>query len=95
MNTHPDYMNLNGRACGREEYPAGFYEQILRHIQDAYQGQYWHVLPRDLARFWMRSVRDDEHDAHARRSLQAERADVRREAEKTEETYSAGEHVHE
>ena len=69
MNTHPDYMNMNGQACGREEYPAGFYEQILRHIQDAYQGQFWHVLPRDLARYWVRTAQDTHRDACALRML--------------------------
>jgi hypothetical protein len=72
MNTHPDYMNMNGQACGREEYPVRYYEQILRHIRDAYQGQYWHVLPRDLARHWVRAARDAHRDARTLRMLVSE-----------------------
>jgi hypothetical protein len=52
VNTHPDYMNFDGSRLGREEYPARYYEQMLTYIRDRYKDQYWHVLPRDMARFW-------------------------------------------
>ena len=52
MNTHPDYMNFKGTKNSIEEYPACFYQEILMHIQSNYAGQYWHVLPKELARFW-------------------------------------------
>jgi peptidoglycan/xylan/chitin deacetylase (PgdA/CDA1 family) len=52
MNTHPDYMNFTGTKNRIEEYPACFYQEILMHIQSNYAGQYWHVLPKELARFW-------------------------------------------
>lgn len=70
MNTHPDYMSFNGAMCSNEEYPARYYEQFLSHVQDEYGGQYWHALPRDLARFWRRTPRDVHHDARAMTSLQ-------------------------
>ena len=69
MNTHPDYMNMNGRTCANEEYPVELYERFLRHITNEYGGRYWHVLPRDLARYWMSVPRDAQHDARAMRSL--------------------------
>jgi hypothetical protein len=84
INTHPDYMNFNGAACKSEEYPVRHYEQFLRHVQGSYNGQYWHVLPRDLARFWMRMVQDDQHDMHALRALHLEHPDCQREAKKIE-----------
>jgi len=79
INTHPDYMNFNGAACKSEEYPAQNYEQFLRHVQTTYGEQYWHVLPRDMARFWMRKGSDNQHDARALRSLQRVNKNGRRE----------------
>jgi hypothetical protein len=83
INTHPDYMCFNGTSCRNEEYPVRHYEQFLRHVQEEYGGQYWHVLPRDLARFWMRTVQDDQHDTRALKALRLEKPDCQREAEKT------------
>jgi len=37
---------------GLEEYPAEYYEEFLEYIKEKYVGQYWHLLPRDMARFW-------------------------------------------
>ena len=80
INTHPDYMSFNGAACKSEEYSAQQYERFLRHVQATYGGQYWHVLPREMARFWIRTVRDEQHDARALRSLQPETIGIRRAA---------------
>lgn len=53
LNTHPDYMSfVRGRPPGNEEYPVRYYEEFLEHVRTTYAGQYWHVLPRELARFW-------------------------------------------
>ena len=49
--THPDYMNFDTRP-DHEEYPARYYVDFLKRIKSEYGGQYWHVLPRDLARWW-------------------------------------------
>jgi hypothetical protein len=51
INTHPDYMNF-GQKKSSEEYPASFYEEFLNYVKERYAGQYWHALPRDVARFW-------------------------------------------
>ena len=56
VNVHPDYMNFSGSKCALEEYPAGYYKEFLEHIKRNFEGQYWHVLPRDLARFWRNSI---------------------------------------
>ncbi|NTV41969.1 MAG: hypothetical protein HGA63_01590 [Syntrophobacteraceae bacterium] len=50
--THPDYMCFDGTPLTREEYPARYYEEMLSYIRQIYDGQYWHVLPRQLAAFW-------------------------------------------
>lgn len=55
--THPDYMNFNGGKMGPEEYPADYYEKILDYIKSKYEGQYWHGLPKDVARFWARQCK--------------------------------------
>jgi hypothetical protein len=50
--THPDYMNFDGSSLGTEEYPAQYYREMLNYVKTRYHGRYWHVLPRDMARFW-------------------------------------------
>ena len=52
LNTHPDYINFNGKKLGIEEYPAEYYEEFLQYIKNRYNEEYWHVLPRQIARFW-------------------------------------------
>lgn len=55
LNTHPDYMNFGTTALSREEYPVEYYIRFLEHIRKEYPGQYWHVLPREMALFWRKS----------------------------------------
>lgn len=50
--THPDYMDFTGMVSGPEEYPAEYYCQFLEYIKSNYEGQYWHALPMEMARFW-------------------------------------------
>lgn len=52
LNSHPDYMNFKGNALKQEEYPARHYGEFLQHIKATYDGEYWHVLPKDMSRFW-------------------------------------------
>ncbi len=54
MNTHPDYMAFGNARPDREEYSARLYEDILKYVSDKYREQYWHALPRDVARFWIK-----------------------------------------
>jgi hypothetical protein len=55
INTHPDYMKFEKSRSVLEEYPAKYYEDFLKYIKSKYEGQYWHVLPKDMARFWSKS----------------------------------------
>ena len=50
--THPDYMNFDGVKLAIDEYPADYYRDFLTYIKETYRDQYWHVLPREMARFW-------------------------------------------
>jgi hypothetical protein len=52
--THPDYMNFTGRKPALEEYPADFYVEFLRFLNERYGGQYWHAVPREAASFFKR-----------------------------------------
>jgi hypothetical protein len=52
LNTHPDYMNFEGKRLNVEEYPAKYYRDLLEYVKHEYKGQYWHVLPKELAKFW-------------------------------------------
>jgi hypothetical protein len=52
LNVHPDYINFDGKKTKIGEYPVRYYEEFLNYVKDAYRGQYWHVLPRNIARFW-------------------------------------------
>jgi glycosyltransferase involved in cell wall biosynthesis len=50
--THPDYMNFDGVRSKTGEYPAEYYQEFLEYIKSFYEGQYWNVLPKDIARYW-------------------------------------------
>jgi len=51
LNTHPDYMCFNNKNNGRE-YPVSRYIEFLEYVKTEYKGQYWHALPRQVARYW-------------------------------------------
>lgn len=50
LNVHPDYINFKN-GFHLEEYPRCFYEDILLYIKTKYNNSYWHVLPREVAKF--------------------------------------------
>ena len=54
--THPDYMNCKAGRWKIEEYPMKFYEKFLDYVKSRYEGQYWHVLPKEMARFWKQKM---------------------------------------
>lgn len=53
--THPDYMSFNG-CHDFDEYSADMYRELLMHIKTEYEGEYWHLLPQEMASFWTKSV---------------------------------------
>ena len=66
--THPDYINFNTKLH-YEKYPVRYYEDFLNYIKTKYEGQYWHTLPRDMARFWANNYRRDKILNHAMTKL--------------------------
>jgi hypothetical protein len=55
VNVHPDYMNFNNEKLRIEEFPAKYYEDLLKYFKDKYHNQYWNALPKDVANFWYRN----------------------------------------
>ena len=52
LNTHPDYIGFEDSPLKYYQYPVKFYKQFLKYVIDKYEGKYWHVLPREMAKFW-------------------------------------------
>ena len=65
LNVHPDYINFENKKCSIEEYPAGFYENFLRYIKNKYADQYWHVLPKEMARYWLNFAIEYQEDKNS------------------------------
>lgn len=59
LNTHADYMNFNKQKNGPEEYAVEFYTEFLEYTKNRYKDQYLNVLPKDIARFWQETFRQD------------------------------------
>lgn len=49
VNVHPDYVNFDGSRLDHE-FPAALYEELLQYLREKYAGQYWHGLPREVAK---------------------------------------------
>jgi len=55
LDSHPDYMAFDGEPA-RDEYPASYYEELLRYAREKYDGLFWEATPREVARFYCASV---------------------------------------
>lgn len=51
VNVHPDYMSFTGSHQTATRYPAALYREFLTYLKTRYEGEYWHVLPRDVANY--------------------------------------------
>jgi hypothetical protein len=49
LNTHPDYMNFDGKKLSIEEYPVEHYQRFLEYVKSKFQNHYWHGLPSEIA----------------------------------------------
>lgn len=50
INIHPDYMDFKGDGSA-DSFAARHYSNLLQYIKTRYAGEYWHALPREVARF--------------------------------------------
>jgi len=51
VNVHPDYARFPGQPADSRTFPSAFYEELLQYVRQRYAPDYWHPLPRDMARF--------------------------------------------
>ncbi|MEO8232856.1 MAG: glycosyltransferase, partial [Ignavibacteriota bacterium] len=51
INVHPDYIQFKGDSKGIENYPISLYQDFLNYIINNYEGQFWNVLPNEVASF--------------------------------------------
>lgn len=51
VNVHPDYIQFEGDPTNPRTYPVAYYRQLLSYVRQQYDNQYWHALPKDLARY--------------------------------------------
>jgi glycosyltransferase involved in cell wall biosynthesis len=49
VDTHPDYMAVNGSVQKNREYPIRLYREFLEYIRSRYSGEYWPALPKEVA----------------------------------------------
>ena len=56
FSVHPDYIYFKGARSSFEEYPMDYYKEILGYVKSIYEGQYWHALPSDIAKFYREFV---------------------------------------
>jgi hypothetical protein len=54
VNVHPDYIVFDGTRPRIDEYPCELYQEFLGYVSEAYDGQYYHDLPRELASYFTR-----------------------------------------
>jgi hypothetical protein len=52
LNVHPDYMCFGNEVVSFDTYPVELYCEFLEHVRSVFGDGFWHVLPRDLSRFW-------------------------------------------
>lgn len=52
INTHPDYMDFSGQTRNCSSYCVEHYKRFLEYVRERHGNHCWHVLPREMARFW-------------------------------------------
>jgi peptidoglycan/xylan/chitin deacetylase (PgdA/CDA1 family) len=68
VNVHPDYMVFNQSRPGIEEYPAKLYEDLLIYLNERYKNQFYHALPKELARYCL-SFQDEICDKYRKDTI--------------------------
>ena len=48
---HPDYIDFEGGSNSLNDYPLKRYTDFLDYVSSSYADQYWHALPREIARY--------------------------------------------
>jgi glycosyltransferase involved in cell wall biosynthesis len=50
LDAHPDYMSFRDSRQTAKEYPVALYREFLIYVKTRYAGQYWHALPKEVAK---------------------------------------------
>ena len=50
LDAHPDYMSFSDSRQTATEYPVSLYQQFLSYVKARYSDQYWHALPKEVAK---------------------------------------------
>ena len=58
LNTHPDYMDSEGKSPTVDEYPCEYYQNLLEYLEVRYRRKYWNMLPKDMVRYWLTNFYD-------------------------------------
>lgn len=53
INIHPDYIQFSEERASPELYPVELYIKFLEYVKSRYDGQYWQVLAKDLANYYI------------------------------------------
>jgi hypothetical protein len=56
IDTHPDYMALDGSTQKTGEYPIELYKELLDYVRSRYSGEYCPALPRQVAAYLLESA---------------------------------------
>jgi hypothetical protein len=55
IDTHPDYMSVDGCSLKNGEYPIELYKGLLHYVSSRYADEYWPALPREVAAYLLKS----------------------------------------
>jgi hypothetical protein len=55
IDTHPDYMSVDGCSLKNGEYPIELYKDLLHYVSSRYADEYWPALPREVAAYLLKS----------------------------------------
>ncbi|MCL4797890.1 MAG: glycosyltransferase [Bryobacteraceae bacterium] len=55
LNTHPDYMCMEGNP-EQDEYPVALWEEFLEYAVRKYGGEFWHGTLREVARYYRSAI---------------------------------------
>ena len=47
---HPDYLSFSGSRQTATSYPVELYREFLTYVKTTYPGEYWHALPKEVAK---------------------------------------------
>jgi hypothetical protein len=63
IDTHSDYMALDGATQKTGEHPIGLYKELLDYIRSRYSGEHWPALPRQVAAYLLESTAGSQKQA--------------------------------